>query len=315
MKSILLFRLGGLGDLLVAFPSIYLLRKKLSPCSITLVCREEYGAILKETGVVDNLISECDANLAPLFAGSAHLDGELVRWLECFSLILGWVQKKSSLQIEKSFLFQNIMKCRFFVFDPTYPGQISKFFFDKTAEFLNRSEVLCFDECSILPFSSEQKQDGLSLLENGDLREGEKIVVVHPGSGSIEKCWPIRSFFKIIIQMSQKGIRGVLVTGMAEERMENIIEEAQLPEGWTWLRNPPLLRLAGLLQSADLYFGNDSGVTHLAAACGTKVVALFRDDLVDKWKPYGRVSALSGESISEIKFDTVWEAVTKALPS
>ena len=57
MKSILLFRLGGLGDLLVAFPSIYLLRKELFPCSITLVCREEYGSLLKETGVVDNLVS------------------------------------------------------------------------------------------------------------------------------------------------------------------------------------------------------------------------------------------------------------------
>ena len=117
MKSILLFRLGGLGDLLVAFPSIHCLRKKLSPCSITLVCREEYGSILKQTGVVDNLVSEADANLAPLFAGSAHLDGELVRWLGGFSLILGWVQKKSSLQIEKNFPFQDRKKYRFFVFE------------------------------------------------------------------------------------------------------------------------------------------------------------------------------------------------------
>ena len=309
MKSILLFRLGGLGDLLVAFPSIYLLRKKLSPCSITLVCREEYGSVLKETGIVDNLISGSDAGLVRLFAGSAHLDGELTQWLEGFSLILGWVQKKSSLQIEKNFLFQNRKKCRFFVFDPTYPGQISNFFFDKTAEFLNRSEALSFDECSILPLSSEQKQDGLRLLGNGDLKEREKMVVVHPGSGSTEKRWPVRSFIKVIIRLSQKGIRGVLVTGMAEERMESIIEEARLPENWTWLRYPPLLRLAGLLQSADFYLGNDSGVTHLAAACGTRVVALFRDDLVEQWKPYGYVSVLDGESVSEIKFDTVWEAV------
>jgi len=228
MKSVLLFRLGGLGDLLVAFPSIYLLRKKLSPCSITLVCREEYGSVLKETGVVDNLISGSDANLAPLFAGSAHLDGELVRWLEDFSLILGWVQKKSSLQIEKSFLFQNRKKCRFFVFDPTYPGQISKFFFDKTAEFLNRSEALGFDECSILPLSSEQMQDGLRLLGKGDLKEREKMVVVHPGSGSTEKCWPVNNFIKVIIQLGQKGIRGVLLTGMAEERMGGT-EKEMLP--------------------------------------------------------------------------------------
>ena len=309
MKSVLLFRLGGLGDLLVAFPSICLIRKNLSPCSITLVCREKYGLVLKETGIVDNLVSEGDANLAPLFAGSVHLDEGLVRWLEGFSLIFGWVQKMSSLQIEKSFPFQNRKKCRFFVSDPTYPSQIGKYFFDKTAEFLSRNITMCFNECSILPLSSEQKQDGLGLLGKRALKEGEKFVVVHPGSGSRGKCWPIRNFIEIIIQLSQKGIRGVLVTGMAEERMESFIEKAQLPEDWTWLRNPPLLRLAGLLQSADLYLGNDSGVTHLAAACGRKVVALFREDLVDKWKPFGRVSALSGKPISEIKFEAVWEAV------
>lgn len=309
MKSILLFRLGGLGDLLVAFPSICLLRKQLSPCSITLVCREEYGSILKETGVVDNLISEGDAGLAPLFAGSVHLEGEHVRWLEGFSLILGWMQKKSSLQIEKSFPFQSREKCRFFVFDPNYQGQISRYFFDKTAEFLNISADLSFSECSILPLNSKQKQDGLALLEKRDLMHGEKIVVIHPGSGSTEKCWPIRNFINMINRLSLEGIRGVWVTGMAEERMGNVIEAAPLPEGWTWLRNPPLLKLAGLISSADLYLGNDSGVTHLAAACGRKVVALFREDLVDKWKPYGRVSVLCGESISRIKFDTVWEAV------
>ena len=309
MKSILLFRLGGLGDLLAVFPSIYLLRKELSPCSITLVSREEYGALLKETGVVDNLISESDGYLAPLFAGSVQLEGELARWLEGFSLVLGWVQKKSSLQIEKNLLFQNIKKCLFFVFDPTYPGQISKFFFDKTAEFLNRSEGLSFIDCSVLPLSSGQMRDGLRLLGNGGLKERERMVVVHPGSGSSEKCWPVRNFIKIINRLSQKGIKGVLVTGMAEERMENIIEEARLPENWTWLRNPPLLRLAGLLRSADFYLGNDSGITHLAAACGRRGVALFQDDLAVKWKPYGRVSVLCGESVSRIKFDTVWEAV------
>ncbi|UCC38866.1 MAG: glycosyltransferase family 9 protein [Candidatus Aminicenantes bacterium] len=309
MKSILLFRLGGLGDMLVAFPSIYLVRKKLSPCSITLVCREEYGSILKETGIVDDLISEGDVNLAPLFAGSVRLDGTLVRWLEGFSIILGWMQKKSSMQITKSLLFQNRKGIRFFVFDPAYPGPISKFFFEKTAEFLKGDEPVNFNECSSLPFSLKQKQDGLGLLGRRALKQNKQILVVHPGSGNTEKCWPIHNFIRIITQLGQKRIRGALVTGMAEEKIEDVIEKAQLPEGWTWLRNPPLLKLAELLSSTDFYLGNDSGVTHLAAACGTNGVALFRKDLADKWRPYGRVSVLNGESISDIKFDSVWEAV------
>jgi heptosyltransferase-3 len=309
MKSVLLFRLGGLGDLLVAFPSIYLLRKKISSCSITLVCRQEYGLILKETGAVDNLVSEGDAHMAPLFAGLPHLDGELVRWLEGFSLIFAWVQKKSSLQIEQSLPLQSRKKCRFFVSDPAYPGQISRYFFDKTAEFLDRDEAPGFNECRILPLSSEQRQDGLTLLGKRALKEGEKFVVVHPGSGSAEKCWPVRNFLEIVIQLSRRGIGGVLVTGRAEARMEDVIEKTQLPGNWTWLRYPPLVRLAGLLRSAALYLGNDSGVTHLAAACGGKVVALFREDLADRWRPYGRVSLLRGDPVPRIEIDAVWEAV------
>jgi heptosyltransferase-3 len=309
MKSVLLFRLGGLGDLLVAFPSIYFLRKKISSCSITLVCREDYGLIFKETGAVDNLVSEGDPRMAPLFAGSAHLDGELVRWLEGFSLVFGWMQKKSSLQIEQSLPLQSRKKSRFFVSDPAYPGQISRYFFDKTAEFLDRGEAPGFNECRILPLSSEQRRDGLTLLGKRVLKEGERFVVVHPGSGSAEKCWPVQNFLEIIIQLNRTGIGGVLVTGRAEARMEDVIEKAQLPENWTWLRNPPLLKLAGLLQSAALYLGNDSGVTHLAAACGGKVVALFREDLADRWRPYGRVSLLRGKPVSRIKLDAVWEAI------
>ncbi len=309
MKSVLLFRLGGLGDLLVAFPSIYLLRKKLAPCSITLICREEYGSLLKEAGVVDNLISEGDASLAPLFAGSPYLDGELSRWLEDFSLILGWMQKKSSLQIEGSLHTQKRKKCRFFVFKPTYPGQISQFFFDITVKFLNKGATPPFNECRILPIGLSQKEEGLKMFNNRILKEDEKIVVVHPGSGSEDKCWPFRNFIKIITQLSIKGVKGVVVTGMAEGRIESDLEGAALPRSWTWLRNPPLLRLAGLLSCAHIYLGNDSGVTHLAAACGTQVVALFRKDLLAKWKPYGNVSVFSGESISDIKFDAVLEAV------
>jgi ADP-heptose:LPS heptosyltransferase len=48
-----------------------------------------------------------------------------------------------------------------------------------------------------------------------------------------------------------------------------------------------LYELACWLASARLYIGNDSGITHLAAAVGTPVLALFGPTDPDVWAPRG----------------------------
>jgi ADP-heptose:LPS heptosyltransferase len=137
--------------------------------------------------------------------------------------------------------------------------------------------------------------------------------VVHPGSGSEKKRWPLDHFLEIIGRLRRSGISGVLVTGEAEENIDSVLEKTALPIGWTWIQRPPLIALAGLLKEARLYLGNDSGVTHLAAACGTDVVALFRRDLVDSWRPFGRVQLLFAERVDHIRVDSVWGKMTGLL--
>jgi N-acetylglucosaminyldiphosphoundecaprenol N-acetyl-beta-D-mannosaminyltransferase len=47
-----------------------------------------------------------------------------------------------------------------------------------------------------------------------------------------------------------------------------------------------LAQLAGVIQSADLYIGADSGVMHLAASVGTPIVAIFGPSNPDAWAPW-----------------------------
>jgi ADP-heptose:LPS heptosyltransferase len=68
-----------------------------------------------------------------------------------------------------------------------------------------------------------------------------------------------------------------------------------------WLRGPEealpsdiqseiitnLYELGKFLSQARVYVGNDSGVTHLAAAVGTPVMALFRTTDPRVWGPRG----------------------------
>jgi heptosyltransferase III len=48
-----------------------------------------------------------------------------------------------------------------------------------------------------------------------------------------------------------------------------------------------LFDLARWLAGAALYIGNDSGITHLAAAVGIPVIALFGPTSPDIWAPRG----------------------------
>jgi ADP-heptose:LPS heptosyltransferase len=159
-----------------------------------------------------------------------------------------------------------------------------------------------FDDLGRLPLlKSEDQRGNLSEVPSAGPK---KFVVVHPGSGSEKKCWPLENFLKIMEFLHQKGIDGFLVTGEAENRIESAIPALALPPGWSWLRRPPLLKLAGLLRKAAFYVGNDSGVTHLAAACGTRGLALFRRDLEVAWKPYGRIDVLSDAELAAITLDS-----------
>jgi ADP-heptose:LPS heptosyltransferase len=55
------------------------------------------------------------------------------------------------------------------------------------------------------------------------------------------------------------------------------------------VENPPLPLLGALIDNCDVYLGNDSGVTHLAAATGRRTITLFGPSDAETWKPRGDI--------------------------
>lgn len=97
------------------------------------------------------------------------------------------------------------------------------------------------------------------------------FAAIHPFSGSPKKNWPLSSF-------------------------QQLAATLDLPVEWTAGPDEPLPGarrfdnlddLARWLASARLYIGNDSGVTHLAAAVGTPVLAIFLTSNPAVWAPRG----------------------------
>ena len=71
-------------------------------------------------------------------------------------------------------------------------------------------------------------------------------------------------------------------------------------------RELPLRVLGAVLAEAGLFVGNDSGVSHLAAASGTPTLALFGPTDPAQWSPVGRsVRCLRAADLQALDVDTV----------
>lgn len=276
MNEIFATRLGGLGDLLVILPSLRLLRRALPGRRLVLRCRPECGALLRDRQVVDEVVSAD--------AAERRTDGSGLR--------IGWFQAPTSVPAEPG---------RFFVFDSSAGTTVGRFFFDRTAGLFRDHGLIKepdFEACARLPGARPASRGG--------------PVILHPGSGGIRKCWPLDRFLALAEDLARRGFQGRFVTGEADARIAGRLREAALPLHWDHQDSPPLAALAGMLESAPLYVGNDSGVTHLAAACGAPVVALFRTEYEVHWRPSGRTTVLAAEAVDGIPFESVASACAAA---
>jgi heptosyltransferase III len=114
-------------------------------------------------------------------------------------------------------------------------------------------------------------------------RGDEDFIAIHPFSGSPRKNWPLERYRQLAeLLHPHLPVRWILEPGAP--RIDMCDTEPPTED---------LYRLACRLAGARLYIGNDSGITHLAAAAGTRVLALFGPTDPARWAPRGeRVEVL-----------------------
>lgn len=116
-----------------------------------------------------------------------------------------------------------------------------------------------------------------------------RFIAIHPFSGSPRKNWDLDSFRAAAGQLEEaSGLPVEWCAGPEEE-----LRGAQRFEG--------LERLIRWLSDAALYVGNDSGISHLAAACGVPTVAIFKVTDAAVWSPRGPyVAVLDNPDVREV---------------
>jgi ADP-heptose:LPS heptosyltransferase len=154
----------------------------------------------------------------------------------------------------------------------------------------------------------------VSLLPESFLKEG--FVVLHPWTSDSVKQWPHERFLRLAQMMSSDlALNLVMAGGLAESRSYRRFYCALDGDKTTDLTGKTTLpQLLAVLAASRLLVSGDSGPMHLAAAAGTRVVAIFRNDLPGKtprrWGPLGEGHAvLQKSSLADISVEEVFATV------
>jgi heptosyltransferase-3 len=113
-------------------------------------------------------------------------------------------------------------------------------------------------------------------------------VVMHTPSMWPYKQWPLESFRQLASFLATAG-KQVVLTGSMGAHDRACIAAMQGAAPGELLVDAGALnfnQLAGLLDEAALYIGPDTSVSHLAAACGTPVLAIFGPTNPQRWAPW-----------------------------
>jgi ADP-heptose:LPS heptosyltransferase len=118
--------------------------------------------------------------------------------------------------------------------------------------------------------------------------ERSKVVILHPGSGSRKKVWPLDRFLDLAHRLQNDfDSRILIVLGPAEGPEVQKTFERMGPIAAILAKDLTLLQLASVMEGCRFFAGNDSGITHLAAALGLPTVAIFGPTDQRVWSPRG----------------------------
>lgn len=118
-------------------------------------------------------------------------------------------------------------------------------------------------------------QTGKRLMREIGLGFGEKLMVIQPGSGGTKKCWHLDNFLAVARELDSRGIEIIFLLGPTELERFGDKKIKKINSIVRCLSSLSLTQVLGLLSCVNGFIGNDSGITHLAAAMGIKTFTIY----------------------------------------
>jgi heptosyltransferase-2 len=292
-RRTLALRAGALGDTILALPAIEALRRLAGPeGEVELAGTEPYVRLALGPRLATAVHSVDRARFRPLYQESAD-DADLLSFLRGFALVLAWSSPALLAALERKLSRLGIPLLGAPPHPP--PGVHAS---DHLYRALSPLGIVGPAPAPRVDLDEESRLGAKEFLRRNDLREGD-FIAIHPSSGSSRKNWPVARFRDLASSLRRGSEPLLWIEGEADgDVVADLASKVAAPVA----RGLGLTVLASVLSESRGFIGNDSGVTHLAAAVGVPSVALFGPTDPAVWAPKGVVVAGHDSGADE-----VWE--------
>jgi heptosyltransferase-3 len=300
--KILVVRGGAIGDFILTIPVFSALRQQFPDTAIEVLGYPHIAALAKAAGLVNEVRSIDARALAGFFARMGVLNQELQDYFSDFAIVISYLYDPDR------FFQTNVGRCSKaqFIAGPHRPDE--RFPIHATEVFLRPLERLAIFAPDPVPKLLKEK------TEAG--RRARSRLAIHPGSGSPHKNWPEEKWAETLQRLvADANLDLLLIGGEAEEGRLTRLAGGIPSDRITLAEKLPLVELTEQLRDCDGFAGHDSGITHLAAAVGLPVLALWAETNPDVWRPLGnRVTILkSDRSLRELSVGEVIDRIGTVL--
>jgi len=307
-RSILIYRIGQLGDTLVAMPAIKSIRDRFPLHQLVLLtdkhpARPHYLSswdVLGSTGWFDDVVF-----YEPLKRSQGTIKNAFTIAIKMRSMLIEHV-----FNLAPRRTIGQTMRDRLYFSLYTSNGRYSSYGYEKKPK-KNRRGIFPTDipewkrlmqiagmeitDKSRYQFElpvpeEEQRKIDLMLQDKNITGTGDCLIALGPGSKMPAKQWPIERYAELAQRiLDAKPATTIVVLGGREDyKVGELMKEHVQNKIHNLAGEITVYGSAAVLKKCKLYIGNDTGTMHLSAMVGTRCIALFSArDYAGKWEPLG----------------------------
>ncbi len=278
-SRILIIHQGALGDFILALPAVSALREALQPAWLEIMGHPWILQLVEGRYYTDAIADVNKAEVAPFFQEGAQLPEGMRRYFSGFDAAFVFGKGATFAHNLRQAGVQDVFLL------PPFPEERIHLM-DHHLRSLAALGICPTPSPPRILLRAEDRQWAEDLLRRRRWTLDE-IIALHPGAGSRYKVWPAHRLASLGKILARTGRKLLIIQGPADEEVVGEVLGGLNGVPHMVVRDLPLIKLGALLEHTSFFIGNDSGISHLAAALGVPTLAIFgpTDPLV--WAPRG----------------------------